>query len=380
MKKILFILSLISIFIYSCNNKGEKSQDEFIIKCDFTKTKNDTVYLEELLSQSVVPIDSTIIDKNGKFTFKYKPEETSFYVLRTKKSNSVILLIDKGENINITADVRQISKTYTIKGSKGSELIRILNAHIYDNYDKLDSLQVVFQERKNDSNFVKVKKFLDSTYYAIFKDQNLFIKDFIDKNPNSLASLIAIHQSFNRRRILSPDNDFEYFKKLDKNLMKAYPDNTQVIDFHKIVEHLKLLAVGSVAPNITLNNTDGNPVALSSLRGKTVFLVFWASWCHFCKEEIPNLVSLYDKYKDDGFEIYGVSLDKDKQAWLSAIKNYKISWIQVSDTKAWGSPVIKLYNLKAIPATYLLDKNGKIITKNIQGKELATKLTEIFKK
>jgi peroxiredoxin len=141
---------------------------------------------------------------------------------------------------------------------------------------------------------------------------------------------------------------------------------------------LRNVAVGQAAPDITLPSPDGKNVSLSSLRGKYVLIDFWASWCGPCRQENPNVVRMYNKYKDKGFEIFGVSLDESRDKWLKAIAMDKLTWPHVSDLKGWSSAAAQLYNIQAIPQTLLLDKEGKIIAKNLRGKALEEKLASLL--
>jgi thiol-disulfide isomerase/thioredoxin len=183
--------------------------------------------------------------------------------------------------------------------------------------------------------------------------------------------------------------DLVYYEKVDENLIKKYPNSkhtkalhSQVIELKKRYESLNSstqhLQAGSEALEIAEPNPEGDTIPLSSLRGKYVLLDFWASWCGPCRKENPTLVSNYNKYKSKGFEIYQVSLDKDKNAWLQAIKDDNLNWTHVSDLKFWNSYPAKLYQVQSIPANFLLDPEGKIIASNLRGQALDNKLKEIF--
>ncbi len=145
------------------------------------------------------------------------------------------------------------------------------------------------------------------------------------------------------------------------------------------IKSLKRLRVGQIAPEIISQNPDGKTIAMSSLTGKKVLMVyFWASWCEACEAENPNIVRLYNKYRDRGFDIYAVALDKDKAEWLKAIKKHKFTWTNVSGLSEWESDAVKIYNVNRTPAIYLLNREGRIMAKDLRGKELEMKLDEIL--
>ena len=146
-----------------------------------------------------------------------------------------------------------------------------------------------------------------------------------------------------------------------------------------VIEAVKKTSVGQMAPDFTMNDRDGKPVALSSLRGKYIFLDFWASWCGPCRRENPNIVAAYAKFHSPKFDILGVSLDSKKDKWEEAITKDKLTWNHVSDLKGWGNTAAKTYGIRAIPANLLLDKDGKILARNLYGDDLDKKLAEVLK-
>jgi len=377
------IFILLTIFIYSCSNHKKAGKDNFVINGKLFNSKICTVTLEELTIKDRVKLDSVKIDEKGEFMFKHKLEQAGFYILKIDEKNFITLLLDRGETVNISADARQMAITYKLEGSKGSEKIHRINEKLRQNYVKVDSLRQVFEQSRYLDNFVEIKNNLDSAYNKVVLDEKKFVKSFIDSNLTSLASLIALYQTFGQEPVLSEKEDFIFFEKLSDNLIKKYPDNSHSKDLLVRVEDIKknieakkkaqeLLKKGNPAPEITLNNTSGEAVKLSSLRGKYVLLDFWASWCAPCRQLNPRLRKVYQKFKNKGFEIYAVSLDRDIQAWENAIKTDKIDWIQVSDLLYWQTPLVKLYDVESIPFNYLLDKEGKIFQKDIDVDGLET--------
>jgi peroxiredoxin len=177
---------------------------------------------------------------------------------------------------------------------------------------------------------------------------------------------------------LDKDAFFSTYEKVAEITKKEWPNYKYAKSFVASVEDMKLLAIGQVAPEISLPNPEGEIIPLSSLRGKYVLVDFWAKWCGPCRKENPNVVAAYNKFKDKGFTVYGVSLDRNKADWLQAIQQDGLTWTHVSDLKFWNSEAAKTYNITAIPFSLLLDPEGKIIGKNLRGAGLHEKLEEVL--
>ena len=180
------------------------------------------------------------------------------------------------------------------------------------------------------------------------------------------------------------------FPKYARQFLNEYPQNEQmtqtinnrIASIQELVrqqeEENRLLGVGAIPPDINLPTPEGKKFSIRDLKGKVVLLDFWASWCGPCRVENPNVVRIYKKYKPQGFEIVGVSLDRDRTSWLQAIEKDNLGWHHVSDLKFWNSAAAQSYKVRAIPATFLLDRDGKILAKNLRGRALEQKLEEIF--
>ena len=375
-KNILFALPI--VLIAACSNTNSSSSPGFELKGKLGNPHGDTLYLEQMATDGLKAVDTVILDKNGEFKMNPVIKEVGFYRLKTSDKNFATFIFDANQKVSITGDVADLGNTYQVEGSPDSKLFWEVNQASSKNYKKRDSLQKTFQAFVNMAKMDSLRidsmsNALEKPYTHLVNEHNEYLKKFIDKNPSSFASLAAIQQ-------LQPEEFMDSYIKLDEGLFKKYPTSPYIKAFHEGVAKSKLLAIGTPAPEITMNTPEEKPLSLSSLKGKIVLLDFWASWCGPCRAENPNVVKAYAKYKDKGFDVFSVSLDKDMDKWKAAIKQDNLSWKNhVCDFKFWQSPVVALYNFNSIPTNVLIDKEGKILAKNLRGEDLEKKLAEIFK-
>lgn len=375
MHKLIVALSFIAVFT-SCENGNKKS--DFQLKGNFKNSKGETIYLEKLAGQKPVIVDSTQIDDKGDFEFNNYDPKIGFYRIKLNDQNFAMLVLDSADKVTVNGNLQDLGNSYKVTGSPETALFLEYNDVSKKDRVRMDSLTQIFQsmaammgleqlQQTNPELAAKrgdsLSKTLEGPYMAILEGANARMAEKIKKNTNMFASIMAIQG-------LDPDKYFDLFVELDKNLIKKYPSNQNVLMFHDIVTKSLALSNGQEAPEINLPDTQGKDLSLKSFRGKIVLIDFWASWCGPCRKEMPTVVKAYAKYKDQGFEIYGVSLDKDKDKWLEAIQKDGITWPQVSDLKYWESEAARLYNVQGIPFAVLIDKEGKIIAKNLRGADL----------
>lgn len=388
-RNLIFLLFLV-LFFPSCETSQPQNEPGyFALSGTLRQADNVDLYFQELTTNELIPVDVIQTDSSGVFFYKNHIEDAAFFLLRVDDTNYLTLLIEPGEDIRIYGDARNLLLDHRVKGSKGSELLSQLNKKLAENYHTVDSIVENMIEAHDGLVNVALRNQLETVYSQVFDDYQRFVKRFISKNPKSLASIIALYQHFGNQLLLDEQEHFEYFESLSRSLSEAYPTNKHVMDLNRRVgRHQRDLArrnavggnldKGSGAPEIILPDTSGTMSALSSLRGKYVLIDFWAAWCTPCREANPQLREIYEQYRDCGFEIYGISLDRTRDQWIQGIHEDDINWIQVSDLRFWNSPVVSLYNIQGIPHAVLVCPDGLIIQKNISLPELREFLSSRF--
>lgn len=350
----------ILLSIYSC---GKKENANGSIKGKLSNASETMVYIQSISEEGEKILDSAKTDSDGNFEMSNPVKEIDYYMFRTDPGNAIFLILKGGENLELSGDGGKLDATYDITGSDDSKLLRQLR-----HFEKIlgDSLNKIYAASRIESpaNAEQMGSTLQ-TFYTLRMQE--FSENFVGKNQKSLAALSAT-------KYLDQNKNLGLMESLEKNLQQEFPGNKYVADYGNLLAELHKLPAGSMAPEILLPTPEGKTESLSSLRGKVVLVDFWASWCGPCRKENPFVVSLYQKYKAQGFDIFGVSLDDNAEAWKTAIQKDGLVWHQVSELKKWNSQVAKTYGVDAIPFSVLLDKEGKIIGKGLRGPELENKI------
>jgi thiol-disulfide isomerase/thioredoxin len=382
-----FILMIFTLVIAGCKDNSIQITG----KLD-KPVSGEYIILSEIKGSSIKSLDSVKVETDGKFTFRRDITIPTFFVLRTSQQSFITILMAPGEKITMEAGFNSLNTPESVTGSAGTEKMIEYNKALKSTIDKLSGLHDIYSQNADSPELPKVIHALDSTAQSYIREINTYTKNYIRENIKSMVALVALYQHVAPEvYVLNPVDDIAWFVKVDSAMMKLYPASEPVKALHDqvlaLVEQVKkekgadaVSASGSDVPEIALPSPAGEVIKLSSTRGKYVLLDFWASWCGPCRRENPNLVKAYNMYKDKGFQIFQVSLDKTREDWQNGIEQDKLGqWIHVSDLKYWNSSVVPLYKIESIPYNLLLDKEGKVIATNLRGERLMTKLAEVIK-
>lgn len=416
MKHVWYSLLFISLFVNSCGDeetdseKGSSSNNETTnespdsenrgsIQGEINGADGKTLELQLFDAGQWRVIEQAEIT-DGSFSFPVTTSDLRVYRLRIKggdETNQIIALASDQDAISLKADADDLSGTVSVKGSEATELFMEYQGKIMPYLPEINKTREAINNAAFEDSLQRAE--LLEKLNGIFDEINETRLMYIENNPDNPATYLIFQEYMDVRyqRQLFDEDDLKRLETIVEALEEKHPDGSLTgsarSTFNRVrsdvvmLEEIRkaednrtdLLNKGQVAPEIYMNDPEDNPIALSELRGKYVLIDFWASWCGPCRRENPNLIKTYATYKDKGFEIYSVSLDNDKNKWLSAIQQDKLEWPNhVSDLAGWRSAAARLYGINSIPFTVLVDPDGKIIATGLRGSALDQKLEEIF--
>lgn len=383
MKK-LITLFILGILLTSCK---KEQRTDYTINGNATGIYNGIrVYLKNIDQKGNQVVKDSAVIMEEKFTMNGSVEEPGVYFLSLDGSlGSAIFMLENSE-IEIELNKENIMES-KVTGSKSNELCWKYQEGMKAISEEGNKVMVAYRQTLSTQDTIK-RDSLSDELQKLGEKLQAYPLDFINENNDSYFALNLIGLETNKQQIDIPGfmdafNNLTPKLKASNKGIELKQKLDKLYDDYKKIAHLE---IGKIAPNFEAPDPDGKMVSLNDIKGKVTVIDFWAAWCGPCRRENPNVVRIYDQYHDQGLEIIGVSLDGErrqkepKKVWLEAIEKDGLNWHQVSNLKYFNDPVAKLYNIKSIPATYILDAEGKIVAKNLRGKALENKIKELLDK
>ena len=368
MKKLTYLaVAAAALSIAACTG-GAKSGYTVTGTVD-SAANGDSVFIQEVTKDGLNKVDTAVI-KDGKFTFEGTQDSTvNRYITYHPKGKNPIFADFFLENGKITINLNK--ENSTAKGTQNNEAYQAIKDQMFALGKKMNTLQEsmadsTLTDKQKEAKLQDIKK-LEDEYMSTLKES-------IKKN---IGNPVGVHIF----KTTYYNNSLEENEALLKQIPANYQKDEAIVKIQKAIDQQKKTAVGTKFIDFEMKTPEGKAIKLSDIvgKGKVVLVDFWASWCGPCRQEMPNLVNAYKKYKGKNFEIVGVSLDQDGNSWKEAIKKLNITWPQMSDLKYWNCEGAKLYAINSIPHTILIDGQGTIIARGLHGEELSAKLAEVLK-
>ncbi|WNB18295.1 peroxiredoxin family protein [Marivirga arenosa] len=358
-----------SLLMFSCGSSNEDKAGTTISGTVENPQDQGVITLAKISAGKREVLDTLYLDANNTFETTVETQGPEFYQLNFFNAQVATLIVDN-EDLEVIADGSSRNGKLEISGSKDMEYMEQLQDIMKKQNEEVQKINQEFMAARNAKDDEKMKNIQDD--FLLMQEKK---KEDIKKKVEEMLPSLAAIQAMN---FFNPNDDFQFMKDVADRIAEAHPNSEMASFYKKQMDEMAKISVGAQAPNFTMPNPEGEEVSLSDFKGDYVLVDFWAAWCKPCRAENPNIVEAYNKYKDQGFQILGVSLDKKREDWLKAIEQDNLDWTQVSELKYWQTPIVQEYKINGIPFSLLLDPEGKIVAKNLRGERLHEKLAEIY--
>lgn len=395
MKKVVAILGAVALFT-ACDSKP----GDGLVDLRVSAPGSTEIIIEGLPANRDVFVIDTLKSEDGNFEITFPVDTPNFFMVTTDGIR-IPFFGSGNEQVLIEIDplVAEVDRSYTLKGNKESERLYEINSLLLASNKQVDSLSQIRNLYRDSANSQEVIQRTQNDFLNILNSGSEKLVAMLEEDPANISNLFVFQMNLYNNAFLNPDKHLTYFQQADSILALNYPDNPHVRVYQEQFNQMKAemaaaqasqvrqdaITIGAAAPEISLPKADGTVLNLSDLKGQVVLVDFWAAWCRPCRMTNPQLVEMYQRYKDRGFTIFSVSFDglanqqTPMEDWQKAIADDKLEWdYHVSDLRGWSSAAGQVYGIQAIPYTVLVDREGNIVAKQISPAQLPELLEPIL--